>query len=150
LLPALGDAPRSLFDTGAYASERGIYDGAVALQNFIVEKVPPSRGNVGFWYGTEPEDAALNSVQSAFFFGYSRLHALDAGMPAISPSLLANLTHYRYLALLGWTTNETQRGLDALSNAGMRYVPIETITMEEGPIRFEVHLIELKNAATRD
>ena len=76
------------------AQERGLYDGAVALQRFIVRNVPHGAGDVGFWYGTTtPRDNALNSLQSMFLWGYSRgAPPGQPGMPAVYPALLKSLS----------------------------------------------------------
>jgi hypothetical protein len=111
----------ALHDRARNVREREIYAAAVSLQRAIAETLPFSEGPVGFWYGSEPDDAPLKSVQSVFLFEYSRVvslalpHTLGARLDA---DLRQKLARYPHIAILSRTQAEADAALQALGADG--------------------------------
>jgi hypothetical protein len=101
--------------------EWDVYRAAVELRH-VVSHYPSSVGAAGFWYTNSP-DSFLNSVQSMFLWGYSRLAAPgdpDAGMPAVTDQVRQRIQMFRYLFLLGERLEEIEQGRQALEAAGVK------------------------------
>ncbi len=117
------------FTNGTYAAihlsnpalEWDVYRAAVTLQRFI-SRYPPERGAAGFWYAGR-QNSMLNSVQSMYLWGYSRLADptdVNDGMPVVNHRLLNRIQVSRYLVLLAETERELEEGQRALGAAGVK------------------------------
>ena len=110
-----------VFGDGAQRQfEWDVRAGALHLQRFVAEHVPPSHGPVRFWYG--PRDTHLNAVQSVHLWGFSRLSESGEGaaqMPAIDDGVRKRLAEARYVAILG-TDEELARAHEAIAAAGIK------------------------------
>jgi hypothetical protein len=78
-----------------------------------------------FWYPrTKPGGVSLDSLQSTYLWGYSRLHApFDGGFPKIGPNERATLTSGEafYLALLASNADQLLAGREALTGEGVEF-----------------------------
>jgi hypothetical protein len=102
--------------------EWDVYRGSEFLQATIRRVINPRGDYVRFWYnGALPRHANLNSVQSTYLWGYSRI----TRMPELDASALDKISKARYLVLLGLTDGENDKALASLSNARIRYRMIE-------------------------
>ena len=110
-------------DTQRVAVEWDVFKGALFLQSFIGANVPTDQA-LGFWYSNMRSRRELNSVQSMYLWGYSRLApptGVDLGMPHIDPNIKAAIESKSFVALLGLDAAEVDRGLAALSAANIHY-----------------------------
>lgn len=87
-------------DSTQRQTEWDVRSGALYLQRFIAQHVPP-KDPIRFWYG--PRDPYLNSVQSAHLWLTSRLSwPADAQMPKIDDAVKRRIREEsRYIAILG-------------------------------------------------
>lgn len=86
-----------------------------------VDGEEPKPTSIRFWYCNDHE-SSLNSVQSAFLWGYTRLHAWDQrlrGMPELTPADVGNLRKVEYLGLLAETEEEIRQARASLVAAGV-------------------------------
>jgi hypothetical protein len=105
--------------------EKDVYGGAIFLGDSI-SKLSPTLGPVGFWYGTEDEDVYLNSIQSMYLWGYSRVFPAESGgMPAMNGEVRKAIQDKRFLVLLGRTEAELKAGLGALRASKLVYSILE-------------------------
>jgi len=101
--------------------EKDVYDGAIFLAD-TVSKLPPVLGPVGFWYGAGQEDEYLNSIQSMYLWGYSRVFPADGtGMPAMNGEIRKAIQNKRFLVLLGRNEAALQAGLVSLSASNITF-----------------------------
>ena len=132
---------------GAYdETERDLY--RVALQ-FIKEvpKLSEGPGNVLFWYNNRPGNT-INSVQSTYLYGYSRMSQFppgDPGMPHIGEFQMSQLRSLdvRYLVILGELPQEVPAALQALTQAGSGYDLLSTRHLHSGSQHVYWQLVEL-------
>jgi hypothetical protein len=107
---------RDLHSRARAEREWDVYRGALKLQRSIGAVIVPRPGETKFWYDpTLPDHAALNSVQSMYLWGFSRI----TNMPAVGDAFRAAVGGTRYIVLLGLTRQEVDEGLAALSSAGI-------------------------------
>jgi hypothetical protein len=120
--------------------EWAVYRLAHSFQDSVLRALPDD-GSVGFWYG---EDGELNSIQSMFLFGYSRLFDGGNPMPKTDPALLLNMKQVRYIVLLGRSEREVEAGTQALCSAGqsLRRLAHETDDAGELTISYSVFVRE--------
>lgn len=90
--------------------------GVYSLVDKVKELAPVKEGPIGFWYA--PKNNNLNSLQSGFLWGYSRVIIGNElpGMPVIDEETITNLLRYNKLMLLGTSSEEVDRGLAALKD----------------------------------
>ena len=105
-----------------------IYHGAEFLQRFVEANVRPDV-SVGFWYTGDP-NSFLNSVQSTYLWGYTRVFAeRGSGMPVVDDAFRERVAHgilpvalpMRALVMLGLSQAETDAGLNALKAAAIPF-----------------------------
>lgn len=109
---------RLLHSRSKAMEEWDVYHSAIYFESAVGSLLDPHDGNVKFWYNGEfPGHKALNSVQSMYLWGYSRVPA----MPTIDDRFWIRMTDVRYLVALGLTDDEVNRALDALSRSGIKY-----------------------------
>jgi len=120
----------------------------VALQ-FIKEvpRLSEGPGNVLFWYNNRPGNT-INSVQSTYLYGYSRMSQLppgDPGMPHLGEFQMSQLRSpdVRYLVILGELPQEVPAALQALTQAGAGYDLLSTRHMHSGSQHVYWQLVEL-------
>jgi hypothetical protein len=94
--------------------EWDVYREAHAFQDEVLRVVPSDR-RVGFWYGSAP---GLSSIQSMFLYNFTKVFDDSDAMPAVTPTLLANIGQFDYLVLLGVSSREVDDGTRALCSAG--------------------------------
>jgi hypothetical protein len=106
---------------GSPRQEWDVYRAAIELQH-TVSQYPPSNGAAGFWY-TNRAGSMLNSVQSMYLWGFSRLASPNdpkAGMPVLTKADLAKIPSFRYLYLLSEQNAEIEQGERTLDAAGVK------------------------------
>ena len=96
-------------------AEHDLYQNAVEFEDGVLAAVPTDR-SVGFWYGQKLD---LNSVQSTFLWGFSRIFDSTNAMPHVDQNLVARANTYDYLVLLANTSGQVDAGAQALCNAGV-------------------------------
>jgi hypothetical protein len=122
--------------------EWDVYRGALFLREFVNAKVPMNQP-VWFWYRSGPKTRALDSIQSTFLWGYTRLTSArhivagfrdtvsggreeaNTGMPHIDEEFKEAASRRRFVVLLGLSGDEIDTGLAALRTAGFSYREIE-------------------------
>ena len=127
--------------------EWDVYEGAVFLERFVSAHLRPDQV-VGFWYSNEEiRHMEINSVQSVFLWGYSRLASVtrsDPGMPLVNQAFTARVSGTPYVVLLGLTRDEIEGGLEALRQAGFAYKELERQRFEGRVWGYTADLISLK------
>jgi hypothetical protein len=125
--------------------EWDVYEGAVFLEKFVSAHLRPDQV-VGFWYSNEKGHTEINSVQSVFLWGYSRLGSVkrgDPGMPLIDQEFTARVVRTPYVVLLGLTADEIESGLQALRQAGFTYKELQRQRFEGKAWGYTADLISL-------
>jgi hypothetical protein len=128
------------------AAEWDIYHGGIFLQQFVNGNIRPNR-SVGFWYSNKPDHLWLNSIQSVYLWGYSRVFpsARDyPGMPFVDEQLRTGIAGRRFLVLLGLSDAELNAGLAAIQAAGMPFREVERTHFQGQVWGYAATLIELK------
>jgi len=126
--------------------ERDVY--RVALQ--LIRESPKRSegpGNLKFWY-TGRRSSDINSIQSTYLWGFTRLQedvASDPGIPYLGEYEMKSLRdpETRYIALLGESPDEVQQGLRALTEAKAGYGLLSTRDLSSGNVHVYWQLIEL-------
>jgi hypothetical protein len=120
----------------------------VALQ-FVgaVPKQAEHPGLIRFWYNNRVGNS-INSVQSTYLWGYSKLNAsppADPGLPHLGEFQLQSLQNpeLRYLVLLCESREECSQGLAALTQAGVVFKPEDDRILASGHYRIYYQLVEL-------
>lgn len=122
-----------------------IYRGAVFLQNLIFDEIDAKAGKVGFWYSNRNENQAINSIHSMFLWLYSRLcdeTPQEPGMPVVDAYFRKNISRYKFVALLGLTKEEIDRGAEALSAEGLKTRLVLEREFHSGDFGFHVAVFE--------
>lgn len=159
----------ALHDPVWQAPDQDSYRGALFLQRVIAQAVPISEGPVGFWYGSEPQDAPFNSIQSIFLWGYSRISS--PALPQspderLSAGLRQELARYSHIAILSRTEVGGDIAMQALGADGAvaslraRYayhgrwfsfvVTIVDYVPSAGPVGAEIAQIPLDHLITQN
>ena len=102
------------------ALEWDVFRGALFLQKVVGANVPTDRP-IGFWYANTASVKELDSVQSMYLWGYSRLapFGTDRGMPYIDDAIKTAIMNDSVVALLGVSEDELDRGVAALASANI-------------------------------
>jgi hypothetical protein len=133
---------------GPVAAKREMEVYRVALQFAnAVPKQAEHPGVIRFWYRNRSEDS-LNSIQSMFLWGYSRLSSAsleDPGLPYLGDFEMQILRdpQLRYLGLLGESQEELSKGLAALTQKAIRFEPEEYRELASGDYRVYFQIVEL-------
>ena len=127
--------------------EEDVYEGALFLAN-VVSELQPELGPVGFWYGSEPNDVYLNSIQSMYLWEYSRVFppTNGMGMPVIDAAVRKSIENKKFLVLLGRNDNELKAGLNALSDANLPYRVLESMGYEGKRWSYRMIILEVLRA----
>jgi hypothetical protein len=112
-----------------------------------VPKVAEHPGIIRFWYRNRSEDS-LNSIQSMFLWGYSRVSSAlreDPGLPYLGDFELQQLRdpQLRYLGLLGESQEELFGGLAALTEKAIPFRPTDYRVLISGDYRVYFQIVEL-------
>jgi len=123
----------------------------VALQ-FIraVPKVADHSGSILFWYNNRVGNA-VNSVQSTYLWGYSKLNKYppgDPGLPSLDQGQLRTLRQpeLRYLGLLCESEAELSQGLAALTRESVPFEMADYRVLASGDYRIYYQLVELTHS----
>lgn len=126
-------------------TEWDVYRGAIFLQKFVNSQLQPNQP-IGFWYRNGDRHTALDSVQSIFLWGYSRLPPSpkqNAGMPVVDDAFKDALSSRRFVVLLGMTSDEIDAGLTALGTAGISYRVMQDTSFQGQVWGYKATLIAL-------
>lgn len=113
----------------------------------VVPKLAEHPGVIRFWYNNRIGNS-INSVQSTFLWGFSKLNTNppeDPGMPHLGDFQLQLLRdpQVRYLGLLGETEEELSQGLTALQREGIDFKTTDHRVLASGDYRVYYQLVEL-------
>ncbi len=125
--------------------ERDVFKGALFLQTFVGRHVPPQR-SIGFWYGNTTAHTDLNSVQSMYLWGYTRLApptGAALGMPHIDASIRKAIAKKSVVALLGLNDSEVDRGLAALSAAQIPHSEFQRTAFKGEKWGYTIALVDI-------
>ena len=127
--------------------ERAVYN--VALQ--FMEAVRTStggRGSIRFWYSNEPRGNSMQSVQSMFLWGYSRVQGDGAGLPSLEPQELALITapEVSWLALMAERPQQLQEAREVLGARGVAFQPVALRVFASGDYRVYFQLLRLQKS----
>jgi len=120
----------------------------VALQfSRAVPKVDDRPGGILFWYNNHVGNP-INSVQSTYLWGYSKLNKnppTDPGLPSLDKSQVQALRapDLRYLALLCESEMEVSKGLAALRRESVEFKTADYRVLASGDYRVYYQLVEL-------
>ena len=119
----------------------------VALQ--FMRAVPAwdrAPGHIRFWYGSERPRSSIDSIQSTFLWGYSRVHGTGRGMPELGPTEIELLTapDLRWVGLLAESRDELERGRSALRNNGIEHRLLRQTALSSGSYTVYFELLDLK------
>jgi len=145
---ALTNYYSGLMRTGSTANnvEMDVY--RVALQFMdSVPKLAEHPGAIRFWYNNRIGNP-INSVQSTYLWGYSKINAdpaTDPGLPHLGELQLRLLgdPQVRYLGLLGETEEEISQGLAALTKSAIDFKTEDHRVLASGDYRIFYQLVEL-------
>ncbi|MGH9239445.1 MAG: hypothetical protein ACRD3G_15495 [Vicinamibacterales bacterium] len=117
----------------------------VALQ--LIEIVPrwsANPGAVGFWYSNEA--SPIQSIQSTYLFGFSRVQGEGRGLPHLEAADLQRLgrMQLKWLVLLAETEGELASGLETLSRIGIEHEPVDRRVLRSGTYAVHFELLELR------
>lgn len=113
-------------------SDWDLYKGAVFLQRFVNLHVG-TKEPLGFWYSNDPSAMWLNSAQSMFLWGFSRLAPPTKeypGMPLVDDKFRSAIVSKPIIALLGLANSDVNEGLAALTAARIPYREIQRTTFK--------------------
>ena len=104
--------------------ERDVYSGALFLQKFVRAHVRPP-ASIGFWYSNASENDNLNSMQSMFLWGYSRVQgATGPGMPQIDDAVRQSVQRQPFIGILARTDKEVDDAYSALKTIPINFIEI--------------------------
>jgi len=106
---------------GSQTFERDVYRHAVDFQDGVLGVVPTDR-SVGFWYDGRGSNGWLNSVQSTFLWGSSRLSLTP--MPNVDASVTNAAGRFDYVVLLSPRARPVRAGASALCRIGVGLAPV--------------------------
>lgn len=123
--------------------ENDVYRGTLFLIRFVEQFRVQATGNIGFWYSNARKDLYLNSVQSAYLWGYSRVFggAPETGMPIVDKATLRVLDGYEHLVLLGRSSADIEAGIEALRNIGEHVTVLHEGRFEGDAFNFSAAII---------
>jgi hypothetical protein len=100
------------------AVEWDMYRASFQIEKVIGAALDTAKGRIRFWYNPAlPGHDSLNALQSTYLWGYSRIPR----MPAVDGMFHEQRSDARYLVLIGLSDDEVDRGLAALTSAGLPY-----------------------------
>ncbi len=112
-----------------------------------VPRLADRPGVIRFWYNNR-QGNSINSIQSTFLWGYSKLNTNppeDPGLPHLGEFQLKLLhdPEVRYLGLLCESEDELSQGLAALRTHSIEYKPADHRVLASGNYRIYFELLEL-------
>lgn len=132
-------------------SELDVYRVAFQFMD-AVPKLADHPGVIRFWYNNRPGNS-INSVQSTFLWGYSKINTNppeDPGLPHLGEFQLKLLRdpEVRYLGLLCESEDELSQGLTALRMDSIEYKLADYRVLSSGNYRVYYQLVELIHRAS--
>lgn len=125
--------------------EKDVYRGALFLQNIIRRRVPTDK-TVGFWYSNAPENVNLNSIQSIFLWGYSRLQDYTGpGMPLVDGHFKKLIPGESFIAILARSNQKIEAAFAALRAVQARYHEISRDSYTSATENYHVVLATLSH-----
>jgi hypothetical protein len=118
----------------------------VALQ--FIKAVPTWQvrpGQLRFWYSNVPIGNSMQSIQSTYLWGYSKLQGDDIGLPHLGEVQLKVLRapELKWLVMMGEKEEHLQLGLDALTREHIAYRPVSRQTIVSGSYRLFVQQLAM-------
>ena len=119
----------------------------VALQ-FIdaIPRAPQRPGTIRFWYSNEPPSNSMQSIQSTYLWGYSKVQGQGRGLPYLEASELEIVRHpdVKWLGLLAEEESQLAVGRAALLRNGIQHVVVDRRTMTAGAYTLHFELLQLQ------
>jgi hypothetical protein len=108
------------------AQEWDVHSGAKRLVEIVEAYAPKQEGMVGFWYANvnSGPDIYLNSAQSAFLWGNSRIQpggSPEEGMPVLTEASEQRLRTFRFVVILSNDEQKLEAGIAELSRRQFAY-----------------------------
>ena len=129
--------------------EWDIYRGAIFLQDFVNARIRPTQ-SVGFWYSNDQRDYWLNSIQSTYLWGYSRLSSTSPGrrgMPVVDDEFRSNVAGRDFIVLLGIDQAALEAGRTAIEAAHLAVKEIAETRFQGRGWGYSVMMLALHPAA---
>jgi hypothetical protein len=120
----------------------------IALQ--LIQAVPrwsDHPGGIRFWYSNLPPSNKMQSIQSTYLWGYSKVQGNDAGLPQLGPDelKLIRAADVSGLILLAEDPNDLPRGRDALRHNGISFTVVDDRILTAGASRLYFQRLSLRN-----
>jgi hypothetical protein len=105
-------------------------------------------GEIRFWYDAADGGGALNSIQSTYLWGYSKLQGIGIGrdMPYLGPEEIERLRSpgLKWVGLLATNEARLMRGRTALLDNGVQHHTIERHMLNSGSVTIYIELLDLQ------
>jgi len=127
------------------STEMDVYN--VALQ--LIDNVPTWKERPGvlrFWYSNLPPDNSIQSIQSTYLWGRSKVQREGPGMPDLSAADLEIIRDQRlkWLMLLAERGEQLDEGREALLRAGIQHASLARRVLAHGNYTLHLELLDLQ------
>lgn len=128
--------------------EKDVYAGAVFLQKFVRTHVPTPTA-IGFWYSNAPENVNLNSMQSMFLWGYSRVQGFTGpGMPVIDDAVRQSVHQKPFIGVIARNDKELDEAFAALKSIPANFTEIARAYYTAPVESYVIAIVELAPVAS--
>ena len=122
----------------------------VALQ--FLEQVPKSSqrpGTVAFWYSNEPPGNLIQSVQSTYLWGFSKVQGQGRGLPYFEAAEIERLRrmNVKWLVLLAEQQGQLALGRAALRRIDVEHQVVDRRVLSAGMYTLHFELLELRHGS---
>jgi hypothetical protein len=102
-------------------------------------------GHLKFWYSNDPMSGTMQSIQSTYLWGHSKLQGDDPGLPYLGEAQLKLLRapELKWLVMMSEQEEQLQLGLDALMREQIAYRPVSRQTIGSGSYRLFLLQLEM-------
>jgi hypothetical protein len=119
----------------------------VALQ--FLERVPKASkmpGTVAFWYSNEPPGNAIQSVQSTYLWGFSKVQGQGRGLPYFEAAEIERLRrmNVKWLVLLAEQQGQLELGRASLRRIEVEHHVVDRRVLSAGRYTLHFELLELQ------
>lgn len=127
------------------AVEWDVYRASIDFEREIGRIFVPQENKIKFWYDQSlPHHGGIGAVQSIYLWGFSRVPK----MPTVDADFRKRIVNARQLVLMGMTAEEVDRGLSALSTAGIEYRLVDRKGIGGSTWSFQFAAVELPEPKT--
>jgi hypothetical protein len=135
-----------MVDSRLHPQERELDVYGVAVQFMrTVPALAERPGRIRFWYDIEPPNNPMQSIQSTYLWGYSKVQGEERGLPHLGEKELELLRdpELKWLALLAEKPEQPGLARAALTANGVRFQPSIEKVLTAGDYRLYVEILEL-------